>query len=154
WSLEFDLIGRLRPGVTPAAAASEARVVGACIAAVFPVEQGTLTTDAAPERWTADARPLDTIRVAPALRRSLLVLFGAVGMVLLITCVNMANLLMARALAREQEIAIRLAIGASRGRLVRLLVTESLVLALIGGGGSLGGGLAAKRGFPPTQPGA
>ena len=145
WSLEFDLIGRLRPGVTPAAAASEAHIVGARIAEVFPVEKGTLTTDAAPERWTADARPLDTIRVAPALRRSLLVLFGAVGMVLLITCVNMANLLMARALARKQEIAVRLAIGASRGRLIRLLVTESLVLALIGGVASMGVALAGTR---------
>ncbi len=145
WSLEFDLIGRLRPGVAPAAAASEAHIVGARIAEVFPVEKGTLTTDATPERWTADARPLDAIRVAPALRRSLLVLFGAVGMVLLITCVNMANLLMARAVARKQEIAVRLAIGASRGRLIRLLVTESLVLALVGGVASMGVALAGTR---------
>jgi predicted permease len=145
WSLEFDLIGRLRPGVTPAAAASEAHILGGRIAEVFPVEKGTLTTDAAPERWSADARPLNAIRVAPALRRSLLVLFGAVGMVLLITCVNMANLLMARALARKQEIAVRLAIGASRARLIRLLVTESVVLALMGGVASLGVALAGAR---------
>jgi predicted permease len=145
WSLEFDLIGRMRPGATPQAAASEAHIVGARIAEVFPVEKGTLTTDAAPERWSADARPLDTIRVAPALRRSLLVLFGAVGMVLLITCVNMANLLMARALARKQEIAVRLAIGASRGRLIRLLITESVVLALVGGIASIGIALLGTR---------
>ena len=139
------MIGRLRPGVTPAAAASEAHIVGARIAEVFPVEKGKLTTDAAPERWTADARPLDTIRVAPALRRSLLVLFGAVGMVLLITCVNMANLLMARALARTQEIAVRLAIGASRGRLIRLLAHRKPGARADRRGGQLGVALAGTR---------
>ncbi len=137
WSLEFSLIGRLKDGVTGEQAISEAQLIGPRIYEAFPMEGGTLTTSNKPNQWTAAARPLDTIRVASGLRRSLLVLFGAVGMVLLIACVNLANLLVARAMARKQEIAVRLALGAGRGRLVRMLVTESLVLALLGGVASL-----------------
>ena len=133
WSLEFSLIGRLKDSATVAQAVAEAELIGPRIYDAFPAVGGTLTTSKAPEKWTAAARPLDTIRVADGLRRSLLVLFGAVAMVLLIACVNLANLLVARAVARKQEIAVRLALGAGRARLVRLLVTESLVLALCGG---------------------
>lgn len=145
WSLEFSLIGRLRDGVTVQQAMSEASLMGPRIYDAFPMEGGSLTTSKAPERWTAEARPLNTIRVASGLKRSLLVLSGAVAMVLLIACVNLANLLVARAVARKQEIAVRLAIGASRGRLVRLLVTESLVLAFCGGIASLAVAFAGTR---------
>lgn len=145
WSLEFSLIGRLADGVMPEQAASEARILGPRIYEAFPEEQGTLTTSSAPARWSAEARPLDTIRAAPALKRSLVVLFGAVALVLLIACVNLTNLLIARATARRQEIAVRLAIGAARGRLVRLLITESAVLALLGGAASLVVALAGTR---------
>jgi predicted permease len=152
WSLEFSMIGRLRPSVTADQAIAEASLIGPRIFEAFPMETGTLSTSKAPERWTAAARPLDTIRVASGLKRSLLVLFGAVALVLLIACVNLANLLMARAMARKQEIAVRLALGAGRLRLVRLLVTESLVLALLGGGASLLVALAGTRMLSAINP--
>ncbi|HJU75961.1 MAG TPA: ABC transporter permease [Gemmatimonadaceae bacterium] len=152
WSLEFSMIGRLKDGVTPQQAAAEAQMLGPRIYAAFPMEKGSLSTSKAPERWTADARPLDTIRVASALRRSLLVLFGAVGLVLLIACVNLANLLVARGISRKQEIAVRLAIGGARGRLVRLLVTESVVLATLGGVASLGVAMVGTRFLSAINP--
>jgi predicted permease len=152
WSLQFSLIGRLRNGVAPEQAATEARLLGPRIYDAYPMGEGALTTSAAPREWTAEARQLDTIRVADALRRSLLVLFGAVGLVLLIACVNLANLLLARATARKQEIAIRLAIGAGRSRLVRLLLTESVVLALLGGVASLALAVAGTRMLSAINP--
>ncbi len=133
WGLEFSLIGRLRPEVDPRSARNEAEQLGPRIYAAYPMREGTFTTSKAPEAWGATARSLDAIRTAPMLRQSMFVLFGATALVLLIACVNLANLLVARALARRQEIAVRLAIGAGRGRLVRMLVTESLTLAFLGG---------------------
>jgi len=137
WSLEYNMIGRLKPGVTPAQANSEATILGDRVYDAYPMGKGMLTTGTN-DKWSALARPLDTIRVASVVRRSLIVLFSAVAMVLLIACVNLANLLIGRAAARRQEIAVRLAIGAGRSRLVRLLLTESMLIALVGGLASIG----------------
>jgi putative ABC transport system permease protein len=126
---EFYLttIGRLADGVSPGAARAELDSIMARLRAEFPEANGTVALDAQPLR---DA-------LVSNVSQLLWILMGSVGCVLLIACANLANLLMAKSTGRGREIAIRQAIGAGRGRLVRQLLVESLVLALIGGAGGV-----------------
>jgi predicted permease len=121
------LVGRLKPGVSVAQAQSEANVL-------FPQLRDSLKLQGDTD-WKTTITGLKE-HVSGKLRRSLEVLWGAVGLILLIVCVNLSNLLLARAATRSKEFALRVALGAGRGRLVRQLLIESLVLS--GAGALLG----------------
>jgi predicted permease len=148
-SFTVDAVGRLRDGVSPTRAAAELNSLHREMLTLFPWRM--------PDSWA------DNMVVTPLLssivgdvRPRLLLLSGAVGLVLLIACANVANLMLARAAARQREISLRSALGANSGRLIRQMLTESAVLALVSG--SLGVLLAAmslnalKLVLPPDTP--
>jgi predicted permease len=137
-------VARLHPGLSVEDARREMNAISARLAAEFPNDNA---------EWAAEVL---TMRedLTGDLRKPLLVIFGAVGLVLLIACANVANLMLARGTARSREIAIRVAIGAGRARLARQVLAESLVVALAGGaiGAALAvGGVALLRALLPAD---
>jgi predicted permease len=145
-SLGIGVVARLKPGVTTdQASADVARVV----------ELAKAAADMDTPNYTGAVMPLEEYYVGEA-RTPLLVLLGAVGLMLLIVCANLANLLLAQAASRSTDFAVRLSLGASAGRLVRQLMTESLVLGFVGGAAGLLLGLWAADAMisllPPELP--
>lgn len=118
------VLARLRDGASIEQATEELTNVAAALEQEYPVSNRT---------WTVTVRALTETVVTPGFRRALLIVAGAVVLVLLIACVNVTSLLVSRAAARTREMAIRTALGASRGVLVRQMLIESLVLAVLGG---------------------
>jgi predicted permease len=148
-NFQYLAIGRLRNGVSPSQSQSEIRSLRPQMVALFPWTM--------PDEW-ANAVVVDPLlnSVVGDVRPRLLLLSGAVGLVLLIACANVANLMLARAAARQKEISLRSALGADTGRLIRQMLTESGVLAVLSG--ALGVLLAAaslnalKLILPPDTP--
>jgi predicted permease len=134
WGNTLAIVGRLKPGVSPGTAAAEVKVIAQQITSAHPERNG----------FGGNETPL-TQHVSGPTRPALVVLGSAVGVVLLIVCANLSNLLLVRAAARQKEMAVRTALGAARRRLVRQMLTESVVLSCCGAVIGVGLAIAGTR---------
>ena len=139
----LQVVGRLKPGVGVAAGQSDLQAVAEGLSREFP------QTNAG---RSVRLEPLHDTMIGNDLKVTSMLFLGVVGFVLLICCANVANLLLARATARTRELAVRAALGAGRGRIVRQLVTESVVLSAIGGTLGIGVGWAILQAAPALIP--
>jgi len=150
---DLDVFARLRPGVTLAQAQAEVTTIAARLQREYPATNKDRGFSLVPlDKYYAV--------IQPRARQGLVLMFGAVALVLLIACVNVANLLLARAITRSRECVVRAALGATRSRLVRQLLVENVLLFVVGGTvGSLLGGwlvatlvkLAVSEGYVPDR---
>jgi putative ABC transport system permease protein len=120
----IQVFGRLKPGVTPEQGTTELKAIASRLEEAYPVEN---------RGWSARASSLRDEFIPGEIKLIVLTMMGAVTFVLLIACANVANLMLARATGRQREIAIRAALGAGRMRMIRMLLTESVLLGLAGG---------------------
>lgn len=138
--LNLNMLCRLKDGVSPQQAQAEIRRLRPLLGSLFPWRM--------PDIWADDMTVIPLLEAQTgSTRPRLMLLFGAVGLILLIACANVANLMLARSNAREREIAIRGALGASSGRLMQQLLIESIVLGVSAGVVGLGAALASLRVF-------
>jgi putative ABC transport system permease protein len=137
------VMGRMKPGVTLEQARQNMNAVTAHIAQVYPKSD---------KGWGAKVEPLKNDFLPPERIQMLWLLLGAVGFVLLIACVNVANLLLARGMTRQKELAVRSAMGAARATIFGQLLTESLLLTLAGGALGVGVGYAMLQGLIAVMP--
>ena len=139
----LSVYGRLKPGVTFEQARANMDAIGARIARDYPHSN---------KDWGVRLERFADLVVGPDLRQSLKVLMGAVGLLLLLGCANLANLSLARGTNREREVVVRAALGASRGRILRQFLTESLILSLGGGALGVGAGYLMMRSLEQLMP--
>ena len=139
----LTLVARLRPGITVERARGDMKAFASQLRAQYPTQYAS--------DWTLKVTPMNE-KVSGRIRPALLVLLGAVGFVLLIACANVANLLLARAASRIKEVAIRSALGATRRDLLRQLMAESLLLAVVGGALGLGLAWLGMKGVVALKP--
>jgi predicted permease len=148
WRSPTGVLGRLRPGISRQAAEQEVTAIEASIATERPA--GLVLPASVPV--VLDLQTEFTWLAGRNLRQGLFMLSGAVAMVLLVACVNVASLLLARAAERQREMAIRASIGCGRGRMMRQLLTESLLLSICGAAAGVGLAIVMLRIFRRTNP--